>query len=57
MEKSQKMVGSDHKYILSTIIVHYGSASGGHYVSYKRLFSEDDNKKSRLWVSADDNDI
>jgi ubiquitin C-terminal hydrolase len=45
----------DARYRLSAVIEHFGSALGGHYVAYKKLFPSEDGPGS--WVVADDNDI
>ena len=42
----------DMKYQLCGLIEHFGSASGGHYIAYRPLFSEV--KDNKTWVICDD---
>ena len=46
-------------YKLVAIIEHFGSAFGGHYVAYKKLFPDVDEKPGHknLWVLCDDSEI
>ena len=51
-EMKQNGVKIDQKYRLSSVIEHFGTAIGGHYVSYRRLFPNSDK-----WVYCDDESV
>lgn len=51
-EINQKGVKVDIKYKLTGVIEHFGTARGGHYVSYRKLFPSSDK-----WVFCNDSEV